>query len=398
MGLIRINDKHFDIEACSSTKNIIENIDEKFECGLDKCSFLCRYTPYYGLGVKLIQLYNPNNHELKECDFFQELLNHWEKYGYGDPFWIRFNYRFGACRDFCKSLIRSSENQLENYLLKNDLEVSDSPNIFLAINKCRPDPKNKFVMKKIRAESAEISKSIIKKYEFIQNVDSKYNIIIYGLFQKESFIYLLMPVYDFNLEKAMSKGIIKPDNTTAFELIFSLLNSCKDLHAIPIIHRDIKPSNIFLKPIGHKDGYFFVLADFDIAKYGSDNSCRFVTGGTGTYCFMSPEQMIEFKAYPESDVWGIGVTLVYFLTGNLKSWNMLSVMPNYIENLKKELQNFPLFEDLLIGMLQNKISDRLNITKCFDKLSVIEKKIFSGHNYSEPCRCSDSSKSQHFTD
>lgn len=87
MGLIRINDKYFDIDGCSSTEYMIEIIDEKFIYGIDQCSFLCRnYSASYGIGRKLIQSYNPNNHAQTECDFFQELLDHWKKYGYGNAY------------------------------------------------------------------------------------------------------------------------------------------------------------------------------------------------------------------------------------------------------------------------------------------------------------------------
>lgn len=205
-----------------------------------------------------------------------------------------------------------------------------------------------------------------------------------------------MPIYKFNLEKARRDQLIKPTNESIFELIFSLLKSCKDLHSKNIIHRDIKPNNIFLWPIGHMEGYFYVLADFEIAKNISNNK-NYVTGGTATYCFMAPEQMIEFQAYPESDIWGIGATILWFITSEYKSLNILSMKSDYKQKLEKDLENYPLFKDFLISTLDNEVKNRPTMEKCFEILSTIEKQIYK-QDYSEPCRCSNPKKHNCFTD
>ena len=80
-----------------------------------------------------------------------------------------------------------------------------------------------------------------------------------------------------------------------------------------IIHRDLKPSNILLtNRSGHSFGQVY-LVDF-----GSVQNLVATEGGTitvvGTYGYMPPEQF-GGRAVPASDLYSLGATLVYLVTG-----------------------------------------------------------------------------------
>ncbi|MEM6425442.1 MAG: serine/threonine-protein kinase [Cyanobacteria bacterium P01_D01_bin.128] len=81
----------------------------------------------------------------------------------------------------------------------------------------------------------------------------------------------------------------------------------------PIIHRDLKPSNILLGDrSGHHQGQLY-LVDF-----GSVQAPFIPPTGTltivGTYGYMPPEQF-GGRAEPASDLYSLGATLIYLVTG-----------------------------------------------------------------------------------
>ena len=84
-------------------------------------------------------------------------------------------------------------------------------------------------------------------------------------------------------------------------------------HSPSIIHRDIKPSNILLRDrTAHHVGEVY-LVDF-----GSVQNLVATQGGTitvvGTYGYMPPEQF-GGRAVPASDLYSLGATVIYLLTG-----------------------------------------------------------------------------------
>ncbi|MGD1862822.1 MAG: serine/threonine protein kinase [Leptolyngbyaceae cyanobacterium] len=76
----------------------------------------------------------------------------------------------------------------------------------------------------------------------------------------------------------------------------------------PIIHRDIKPQNI----IRHIDGHIY-LVDFGAVQTVYREATAFSSTVVGTYGYMAPEQF-RGQAYPATDLYGLGATLLYLLT------------------------------------------------------------------------------------
>lgn len=84
-------------------------------------------------------------------------------------------------------------------------------------------------------------------------------------------------------------------------------------HRTVIVHRDIKPLNILISKRGEVK-----LADLGLAKameHVGEVSVH-TTGVLGTPPYMAPEQWLgHAKITPATDVWALGATLYYFLTG-----------------------------------------------------------------------------------
>ena len=99
-----------------------------------------------------------------------------------------------------------------------------------------------------------------------------------------------------------------------FHFAIKLLTILQKLHHHnpPIIHRDIKPSNILFKPQTASDGFDLYLIDF-----GAVANPQIQSGGStvaGTFGYMPPEQLMG-KPCPESDIYALGATLAYMLSG-----------------------------------------------------------------------------------
>ncbi|MCE9584739.1 MAG: protein kinase, partial [Planctomycetes bacterium] len=79
-----------------------------------------------------------------------------------------------------------------------------------------------------------------------------------------------------------------------------------------IVHRDIKPRNVLVSRAGE-----IKLTDFGLAKMLLDGSSMTSTGAVmGTPEFMSPEQFDGARADQRSDIYALGCTLFFMLTGN----------------------------------------------------------------------------------
>lgn len=92
-----------------------------------------------------------------------------------------------------------------------------------------------------------------------------------------------------------------------------LLGILDYLHARkpPVIHRDIKPANILLGDrTGNCPGKVY-LVDFGSVQTATHGGTMTVVG---TYGYMSPEQF-GGKTTPASDLYSLGATLIYLLTG-----------------------------------------------------------------------------------
>ncbi|MGV3526200.1 MAG: serine/threonine protein kinase [Candidatus Sericytochromatia bacterium] len=99
----------------------------------------------------------------------------------------------------------------------------------------------------------------------------------------------------------------RPSESQAISLAEQALDILVYLHhhQPPVVHRDIKPSNLMLSPEGR-----LYLIDFGAVQHVL-NGERTVVGSFG---YMAPEQF-SGQARPQSDLYGLGATLVHLLSG-----------------------------------------------------------------------------------
>lgn len=114
---------------------------------------------------------------------------------------------------------------------------------------------------------------------------------------------------DGDLESLIrSKQRIKESD--AFEYLAQIISAVHYLHSKNIVHRDIKPENILFS------GKTLKLIDFGLSNTYSPRG-RLKTP-CGSPCFAPPEMVCGLEYDPiKSDIWSIGITLYYMVTGSL---------------------------------------------------------------------------------
>ncbi len=132
-----------------------------------------------------------------------------------------------------------------------------------------------------------------------------------------------------------------------------------------LVHRDIKPANLMLV---HEDDELIVkVIDFGLAKValggaGEDAATLTMSGFLGTPHFARPEQLEEREIDVRSDIYSLGVTLWFALTGKTPfSGSVLQVMSQHITRQPpfEQLENIPApVVELLRGMLDKNPAQR----------------------------------------
>ena len=133
---------------------------------------------------------------------------------------------------------------------------------------------------------------------------------------REQFYLIQEFVKGNNLQQEVKKqGVL--NEAKAKQVLKEVLIILRDIHAQKVIHRDIKPANIIRREIDNK----LVLIDFGVVKNqvnsigaAGSNQTAFTAFAVGTPGFAPPEQLAMRPVYA-SDVYALGVTCMYLMTG-----------------------------------------------------------------------------------
>ncbi|MNX89343.1 Serine/threonine-protein kinase F [compost metagenome] len=101
----------------------------------------------------------------------------------------------------------------------------------------------------------------------------------------------------------------------ALGVMRQVLETLVYLHGLrpPVLHRDLKPENL----LRDADGKIWLI-DFGSAsdRYQDKQGVAIETLTTmHTLGYAAPEQALGLEAYPSSDLYGLGCTVLYLLTG-----------------------------------------------------------------------------------
>ncbi|MCX7855487.1 MAG: serine/threonine protein kinase [Anaerolineae bacterium] len=122
------------------------------------------------------------------------------------------------------------------------------------------------------------------------------------------------------------RPLLPPEEVVS--LIADSLTGLGYLHSRGYVHRDLKPENLLLKPV---EGRLIPkVADFGLARSYEQRGGTITRTGEfgGTWVYMPPEQLFQFKEVkPSVDIYAMGAITYFLLSGN---WP-LPDFPTYIQ-------------------------------------------------------------------
>ena len=123
--------------------------------------------------------------------------------------------------------------------------------------------------------------------------------------------YIAMELVEAGSLRELVEGHGPLDAVRACQLAAEAADALAHAHAMGIVHRDIKPANLLLTRTGRVK-----VADFGLARVedASDMS-SFLAESVGTPQFVAPEILQGVAATGKSDLYSLGATLWYLLTG-----------------------------------------------------------------------------------
>lgn len=125
-------------------------------------------------------------------------------------------------------------------------------------------------------------------------------------------------------DRVKERGPLQP--AAAVDAILQVIAGLEAMHAVGVLHRDVKPANCFVDSDGTVKVGDFGLS---ISTMARDVSQLTITGAfLGTPQFAAPEQLKGYPLDVRSDIYSVGATLYFLLTGRppFEDRNLLAIV------------------------------------------------------------------------
>lgn len=167
------------------------------------------------------------------------------------------------------------------------------------------------VLKEMNADMAQIAKArelFEREARILKSLNHPGIPKYYDFFVENAQKYLVMElIHGQNLEQLIyNKGALT--RPRAIELMIQVCQILDYLHSLnpPLIHRDVKPANLMMRFL---DGRLMLLDFGAVKEVGTSLDTRIGVEG-----YTAPEQY-RGKPCPQSDLYAIGATLIFLLSG-----------------------------------------------------------------------------------
>jgi hypothetical protein len=150
--------------------------------------------------------------------------------------------------------------------------------------------------------------NIDREAELLKKLQHPQIVRLVDLFVDDQRAYLVLQHVPGNSLKELVQNGGKFPEERVVELGIQMCDMLEHLHtqSPPVVHRDFTPENLILSPTGE-----LVLIDFNVAQQLHSTATRTVVG---KHSYIPPEQF-RGKATPQSDIYALGASLFYLITG-----------------------------------------------------------------------------------
>ena len=211
--------------------------------------------------------------------------------------------------------------QIEDYVIAQRLNRGGMGELYLARDVVL---KRRVIIKVLSppfAQKQEYRHQFLREAKIQANLDNPHVVQVFRTFMYQEFPCVVMQhVQGTDLEKIVKKaksirekrqekGALSVER--AIHIFLQVLEGIGAAHRYNIVHGDIKPSNVLLDPQGRVK-----IVDFGLSfMLGSGKKIKGERLPGGTLQFMSPEQLLNEDVDLRSDIYSLGVTFFFMLTG-----------------------------------------------------------------------------------
>lgn len=202
---------------------------------------------------------------------------------------------------------------INNYEIDEILDEGGMSTVYLGIHKYLKKKVAVKMLNPVLQKNPMYKKRFLNEAKLLSRLNHPNIITLYDYVENDSGIFLITEyIKGQTLDEYVDLVSGPIPQSRAIKIIVQVLDAVGHMHSKSMIHRDIKPSNIMIT-----SDDTIKLIDFGIAKHLLKNQSLVTQGGAklGTTIFMSPQQVKGKVLDRRTDIYSIGATLFYVLTG-----------------------------------------------------------------------------------
>ena len=191
-------------------------------------------------------------------------------------------------------------------------------------------------------DSPKAAERFHRESQIAASISNPRSTFVYASGEYEGRRFIVMELMPGETLKDLVKKNGKLPVGRAVDLILDVITGIQSAHRRGIVHRDIKPSNCFIDHDGR-----IKIGDYGLSK-SYDTDVQLTKTGTfmGTLQFAAPEQVKGAKVDERTDIYAIGATLYYLITGEPPydgdaAQVIAGIASDPIPNIRKKVDRIP---------------------------------------------------------